>query len=379
MTAQALETPRFIRKTQLAPGEYRKNFHQLDNDLLRVITSPEADQVTPLMSKIYLRLAMASAQYWERDGVLRFEAECREGKHVKAWSVLCEVLGVASATASKALTWMHDVGVIGYFSGKNGVGLRIFLNRAANSIGSRTNQGSKKILRFAPASNNNCPASQNEPAFKDSYAVQDGLDSSLNPHAPKNGADTKPVDKTSPEPHSIPASDPQKLKAPTEREADTVGSNDASMIFVDEVVRRLRSELEPSLQAAAQAAAMREHERTREWLENRGLPKAARVAQREAYNVLRSHGVINASKERARVELEVGRGQQKVEAKPLTGDEVKDLAEMCVAMLETHAQSIDVTLSEISAEAGGFLLAEDAPRVRALAESMVHQISRKEN
>ena len=39
----------------------------------------------------------------EREGVLRFEAQCREGKQVKAWDVLCETLGVASATANKAV------------------------------------------------------------------------------------------------------------------------------------------------------------------------------------------------------------------------------------------------------------------------------------
>src|ERR1044072_5373112 len=104
------------------------------------------------MSKIYLRLVNAPDQYWERDGVLRFEAECREGKQVKAWDVLCELLGVASATANKALSWMHDQGIIGYFAGKNGVGIRIFLNRAANSIGNRPHSSGKKILEFAPAS-----------------------------------------------------------------------------------------------------------------------------------------------------------------------------------------------------------------------------------
>jgi hypothetical protein len=62
-----------------------------------------------------------------------------------------------------------------------------------------------------------------------------------------------------------------------------------------------------------------------------------------------------------------------VEAKPLYSHEIKELAEMCIAMLETHGQSIDATLAEISSEAGGCLLAEDAPRVRDLAESMVRK------
>jgi hypothetical protein len=42
-------------------------------------------------------------------------------------------------------------------------------------------------------------------------------------------------------------------------------------------------------------------------------------------------------------------------------------------VLETHGQAIDTTLSEISSEAGGRLLPEDAPKVRALAESMIHE------
>jgi DNA-binding transcriptional regulator YhcF (GntR family) len=75
--------------------------------------------------------------------VLRFESEVREGKQVTALVQLREQLGVASATASKALQWMHEVGVIGYFAGKNGVGIRIFINRATSSVGTRTSQSKK--------------------------------------------------------------------------------------------------------------------------------------------------------------------------------------------------------------------------------------------
>src|SRR5215216_4861536 len=146
MTAQALQAPRFVRRTQLGPGEYRKNFRQIDGDVISAVTSREADRVTPLMSKIYLRLVHAPAQYWERDGVLRFEGELSDDGHVTAWAALCEVLGVASATAAKALRWMHEQGIVGYFAGKNGVGIRIFLNRATSSIGSRAE--GKKILAF---------------------------------------------------------------------------------------------------------------------------------------------------------------------------------------------------------------------------------------
>ena len=83
MTPRPLQTPRFVRKTRLGAGEYRKNFHQLDREIISAVTSPEADGVTPLMGKIYLRLLNAPDGYWEREGVLRVEAEIREGKAVK--------------------------------------------------------------------------------------------------------------------------------------------------------------------------------------------------------------------------------------------------------------------------------------------------------
>jgi hypothetical protein len=41
-------------------------------------------------------------------------------------------------------------------------------------------------------------------------------------------------------------------------------------------------------------------------------------------------------------------------------------------MLETQGQSIEVTLSEMSSEAGGFLLPEDAGRVREKTNSLLN-------
>jgi hypothetical protein len=140
----------------------------------------------------------------------------------------------------------------------------------------------------------------------------------------------------------------------------------------------LKVELEPALRTAAVQAATREHERTREWLETRGLPKAARVAQREAFNLLRQLGVIQNSGRRARTELTVGqRNQAADKPKLLTPAEIKEVAEICVSMLEGHGQAIEVTLAEISHDAGGYLLTEDVPRVRELAVSLAHQKSQK--
>ena len=373
MLAEAQTTYRFVRKTQLGPNEYRKNFHQIDREVMSVITSAEADQVTPLMSKIYLRLVNAPENYWEREGVLRIEAELRDEKLVKAWAVLCELVGVASATASKAIRWMHEQGIIGYFSGKNGVGLRIFLNRATSSIGVKPTLAGKKILAFPPASSERAPASANEPAFNDSFAVREVSDSDINPNAPKNGADDEQVVKTSSDPTASAPANPGSYAKPE------MASRTPDVISLDDVVARLKAELEPAMHTAARQAASREHERTREWLENRGLPKAARVAQHEAYNVLKKYGVISESARSSSAHAEVGRSDYTPpEPHRLSPDEITDMAGVCVAMLETKGQSIELTLSEMSTEAGGFLLAEDAPRVREKANSLLSERNGRE-
>lgn len=369
MALQALSPPRFVRKTQLGPGEYRRNFRQIDADVIAAVTSIEADGVTPLMSKIYLRLVSAPAAFWEREGVLYFAAKEVDGRLVKSSKVLYELLGVASATAHKALRWMHEEGIIGYFAGKNGAGIRIFLNRASGSIGVRADAAGKKILSFAGGSNEKAAGSADEPAFNDSYAVSEVLEIDLNPRAPKNGAVKPQVIKSYPgEAQSAPAYPPRRenpskptLSAATPRFEEAIV----------EIVSRLRRELGPSLDSAARRAAAQEHERTREWLESRGLPKAARVAQREAFNVLRQHGLIGRSPGNAAV----GRGPERPdltchEVRPLTTDEMRELAQACVTMLEVHGRPLDVTLAEMGVEAGGFLSPADVPKVRELAEAM---------
>ena len=382
MNAQPLPTARFIRKTQLGAGEYRKNFHQIDQDIIAAITSPEADAVTPLMSKIYLRLVNAPAGYWERTGVLRFEAEVRENRQVKAWLVFCEVAGVASATAHKAITWLHEQGIIGYFSGKNGVGLRIFLNRASTSIGTRTAPGSKKILQFGRASSAGRLASSDETAFSDSFAVREILDTDLSSDAPENGAEINPVDELTFTPSAADTRNGVRSAiARREAAAVTVG---AQHLPLNEIIDRLKSEIEPGLMsAAAQAAAQatrNEIERTRTWFETKALPKAVRVAQSECYSLLKKHGSLDGESQRLRAGLEVGRHASSGAAETSrlhAPQEVNEWAEVCLSLLETQGQAIEVTLSEMSAAGGGWMLPEDAPRVRAAAEQLLAERERR--
>ena len=373
MQAQPRPTRRFTRRTALGDNEYDTNFQKLDRDTIAAVSSPEADAVTPLMSKIYLRLLQAPEGCRESERVLHFGGETREGKWVKAWDQLCRHLRVSSETANKALSWMHDEGIIGYSAFKNGVGIRIFLNRAVSSIAARPAGKGKKILDFVPASPAGRPASPSEAAFKDSYAVSEDLETDLNSSAPKNGADTNREVKTSPEPNPAPPPNPQPRLWPEGSEVEPTRVTEA--VPVDEIIRRLRDELEPCVRAAASQAAAREHERTREWLEKSGIPKATRVAQHEAYNVLRSHGLINSSAGRARAGLEVGRAgaAPATEARPLTPEEIAETAETCVALLEAQGKSVDVTLSEISSEGGGWLLPQDAPRVREAAQALLRE------
>ncbi|HEX8149932.1 MAG TPA: hypothetical protein VF591_22310 [Pyrinomonadaceae bacterium] len=366
MALRALEGQRFVRRTQLSHGEYRKNFRQIDCDILAAVTSVEADAVTPLMSKVYLRLANAHERFWERDGVLRIEAEPREEKVVKAWTVLCELVGVSSATASKALRWMHEQGIIGYFSGKNGVGLRIFLNRAASSIGVRNRQSGEKILAFPPASSGEAPASADEPAFNAPFGGLENSDKDKKPRAPKIGADDQPVG------HGL-LNEPTRLVLTARPATPPVAPapTEQGKMSLEAVVSRLRAEIEPRMQEVAREAAAREHARTREWLENKGLPKAARVAQHETYNVLKRHGVIDSTPRR---KPDISRNDgPPPEPRPLSDEEVRDLAEAAVAMLEIQGRPVEATLAQMSTTANGFLLPDDSARVRARVNSLLIQ------
>src|SRR3712207_6253274 len=115
---------RFVRRTTLREDEYRTNFRQIDRDAIELLKSAEARQVTNLMAALYLTLIDAPTEYWEREGVLRFTGEDAEGGQSTAWRQLVGLLGCGNTTAKKALDWMHAQGLIGYYAGKNGAGIR---------------------------------------------------------------------------------------------------------------------------------------------------------------------------------------------------------------------------------------------------------------
>ncbi len=335
-------------------GEYRTNFRQIDRDAIRLLNSPEARRVTHLMASLYLALIDAPTEYWEREGVLRFAGGGgRQGAPLTAWRQLVALLGCGNTTAKKALDWMHERGLVGYFAGKNGAGIRVFINRAASSIGRR---GGQKNLRLVGAPERGAHVPEAGVPSNDSFAVLEVVETDLSPAAPKDGAEPKQVVETSP---------------PEQRRAAAVA------VPVEKVVEQLKDELEPCVrEAAARAAAQmtaREMERTREWFETKALPKAVRVAQRETYDLLRKHGGVDASQKGPGGGSDVGRaagGCPAPAARALTPEEVRETAEVCVALLETQGKSIEATLFDLGSESGGWLLPEDVPRVREAASKL---------
>jgi hypothetical protein len=365
--AHAAPSPKFLRKTTLRGTEANTNFKMLDDDVAEAITSAEADEVTPLMSKVYTRLLLTPAVMREGVRVLRFAGEEREGKWVTAWEQLRGHLRVSSETARKALRWMHGQGIIGYFSGKNGVGIRIFLNRAANSVASKREVPAEKILPFSRTSERRPRTSPVETPFKDSFAVSEVLETDLNPLAPKNGADDAHLAKTPAERHTRPVTDTSPRNRPDGLFSTPVPRH--SEMPSEQVVERLRREIEPMLQQIARRAAADEHERTRAWLERSGLPRAARVAQRETYDVLRRNGVIRDAS--CRTTVEVGGSYARPEPQALSESEVVEFAEACVALFEAKGQPVEVTLVGLGVEAGGMLLPDDTSRVLSKVETLL--------
>jgi hypothetical protein len=153
---------------------------------------------------------------------------------------------------------------------------------------------------------------------------------------------------------------------------DSEGNHPANAVNSATVVEQIVREVVPQVKAAA----TREHERTREWFINHAMPKAIRVAQASAYDVLRAHGILSEPRSRRSSggrnypdDRQIGKHTPtEITPRLLSDEEINELAESCVALLVTQGQTIDRSLSEMSIEAGGFLLPEDAPKVRARAE-----------
>lgn len=296
MSAAAAQlAPRFVRRTTLNEHEYRVNFKQIDNDVIKALTSPEAREVTPLMATIYLGLLAAPSHCWERDGVLHFTGEDREAGRLTAWEQMRELAGVANSTLAKAVEWMNRTGVIGYDARANGVGIRVFFNRAAASIKTGIRAGIKagvrpglatpgqKNLRLVPTPSGNGPTPTSGAPFKESE-FENNRDNNFPRAFAREGNDLD---------EKQPAESATSNQPPSTANSQTIADEPASGFALDaSLVAALTSRIAAELQPEIAATVKRETDGAREWWLKYGLPKATRVAQRETYDLLRSHGVI---------------------------------------------------------------------------------------
>lgn len=269
------QVAQFIRKTSLAPTEYQTNFTITDNEILDAITSHEALQITKLMPSIYLRLRRAPTDFWEREGVLRFVGSMEEKTLSTAWDQMRKITGVANSTLSKALSWLHKKGIIGYAAHKNGFGIRIFFNRATSSIRARDPQ---KNLRIVPTPSSNHPTPSSGAPFNEEIPKRD-LDN-LHDSAPTREEQIGARDEAQ-EPSTVtnsPISRPglQLVPIPTKRPEETIP-------FLNQVIKELKCEVSNIVK--------REIRATQDWFYDKAIPKAIRVAQRETFNLLRNMGV----------------------------------------------------------------------------------------
>jgi hypothetical protein len=98
---------------------------KVSQDIVELITSKEADQVTTRMSRIYYRLLVAPVAWWVSNEVLRISGSTREDGSTTARVTLFNWLRVPPEESRKALQWLHDKGVITYLSHQGGQEIEI--------------------------------------------------------------------------------------------------------------------------------------------------------------------------------------------------------------------------------------------------------------
>lgn len=275
----------FVRRTALADNESRVNFKQIDNAVISALISAEACKVTAHMSRVYLGLLSAPAECWIRDGVIHLVGNAGE----TAWQQMASLTGVADATLAKAIHWMMEKGIIGYDARKNGIGIRIWFNRAAESI------RKKPHLQLVPPPVVPCvPGWQAPPVLT-------------------------PVEPITTEVENPPAAIPQAIPVPPQKKLpispasfQESRTSSSEVAFKEEVherdleINKIRasarenisgfnfSTVLPAIIAAIRpeigAMVRREISELKNWIFNQAIPKAARVAQRETFDCLRAQG-----------------------------------------------------------------------------------------
>jgi hypothetical protein len=322
---------RVVRRVFLYPHEKRTNFTPVDNDILRAVSSDEAARVTDKMSKIYLRLIQVrrDSPFHQSEGVLCFPGEERAGQWVTAFDQMVAYLGVAPATARKALEWLKQKGIIGYVCPK-GYPVRVWLNRAAASIAPREGAQGTHLRAVpspapslsAPGANADAPFFYDEsasvPAFKESHGHEENL-CSVNPLALVSAAESTPTNSTSANrPAAVSVSHPagSGISGEKPEAAGTLAEVRKLSTLVTEIERKVSGIL-PACASAVRAEVDDQLEfqfrKIRQFLHDKAVPQAARTGQQEAYKILRRLGAVTTE---ARAKSDVYTGSSATSAAP---------------------------------------------------------------
>lgn len=110
-------------------GKERRHNQQIGirEDIFALISSEEADEVTEMMSKIYLGLVFAPGEWWDSNETMRVRGGRAEEVATTAWAELVNYLRVTPEEAQKALQWMQEKEIITYLEHKGGREIEITL------------------------------------------------------------------------------------------------------------------------------------------------------------------------------------------------------------------------------------------------------------
>jgi hypothetical protein len=97
------------------------------DDILALINSEEADQITEMMSKIYLGLIHAPAEWWKSNDTMQVRGSQGGEVTTTAWAELVNRLRVTPEEAQKALQWMQEKEIITYREYEGGREIEISL------------------------------------------------------------------------------------------------------------------------------------------------------------------------------------------------------------------------------------------------------------
>jgi len=97
------------------------------DDIVALLHSKEAEEVTEMMGRIYLGLVFAPSEWWDGNETRRVRGGKGDEVATTAWAELVNYLRVTAEEARKALEWMQEKEIITYLEHEGGREIEISL------------------------------------------------------------------------------------------------------------------------------------------------------------------------------------------------------------------------------------------------------------